>query len=77
MILIILATKFKGMQMEKKKDQIIFSIAVEDLQYEAKEKIGRELTEEEIQIAKKGLEFGLLTDIDTVYKTIFSEMISH
>ncbi len=32
---------------------------------------------EEIQIAKKGLEFGLLTDIGTIYKTIFTEMIGN
>ena len=56
-------------------NEIVFAITKEDLQYEAKEKIGRELTDEEIHIAKKGLEFGLLTDIDTVYNTIFFEMI--
>ncbi|MBI2967547.1 MAG: hypothetical protein HYY40_07015 [Bacteroidetes bacterium] len=56
-------------------NEIVFAITKDDLQYEAKEKIGRELTDEEIKIAKKGLEFGLLTSIDTVYKTIFSEMI--
>ena len=55
--------------------EYIFAISFEDLQYEAKEKIGRELAEEEIEIAKKGLEYGLLTDIDTVYNTIFKEMI--
>lgn len=57
------------------KDKLVFSITLEDLQSEALEKIGRTLTEEEVQVAKKGLEFGLLTDIDTIYKTIFSEMI--
>ena len=57
------------------KDNLVFSITIENLQSEALEKIGRSLTEEEIQVAKKGLEFGLLTDIDTIYKTIFSEMI--
>ncbi len=55
--------------------KIIFAITEYDLQYEAKEKIGRELTEEEILIAKKGIESGLLFGIDTVYKTIFSEML--
>lgn len=55
--------------------EYIFTISFEDLQYEAKEKIGRELTEDEIEVAKKGLEYGLLTDIDTVYNTIFKEMI--
>ncbi|MDD2285760.1 MAG: hypothetical protein PHQ11_10225 [Paludibacter sp.] len=58
-----------------KSNEIIFAITKEDLQFEAKERIGRELTEEEIYIAKKGLESGLLTDIGTVYQTIFQEMI--
>ena len=57
------------------KDKLVFSITLEDLQYEALEKIGRTLTEEEVHIAKKGLEWGLLTDIDTIYATIFREMI--
>jgi hypothetical protein len=56
-------------------DKLVFSITLHDLQHESLEKIGRVLTDEEIHIAKKGLESGLLTDIDTVYKTIFSEMI--
>jgi len=55
-------------------DEIVFVITKKDLQHEAKEKMGRELTDDEISIAKKGLESGLLTDIDTVYKTIFTEM---
>jgi hypothetical protein len=57
-------------------NDLVFSITVEDIQSEAFRIIGRTLTEEEIYIAQKGLEFGLLTDIDTVYKTIFFEMIT-
>jgi hypothetical protein len=56
--------------------EIIFAITKEDLQNEAKGKIGRKLAEEEIEIAKKGLQFGLLTDIDSVYNAIFTEMIT-
>ncbi len=56
-------------------DTLVFAITLEDLQRESKEKIGRELTEEEIYIAKKGLESGLLFGIDTIYNTIFTEMI--
>ena len=56
-------------------NELIFSITLEDLQYEAIEMLGRTLTEEEVNIAKDGLEWGLLTDIDTVYRTIFFEMI--
>ena len=56
---------------------LVFAITLEDLQSESLKKIGRTLTDQEIYIAKKGLEFGLLTDIDTVYKTIFTEMIDN
>jgi len=57
-------------------NNIIFQITKENLQYEAIEKIGRKLTNEEIEIAKDGLEWGLLTNIDVVYHTIFTEMIN-
>ena len=57
------------------KKELVFAITLPDLQHESLEKIGRVLTDEEIHVARKGLESGLLTDIDTVYKTIFSEMI--
>ncbi len=57
------------------KDDILFYISKETLQYEAMEKIGRSLTEEELDIAKKGLEWGLMTDIETVYNAILFEMI--
>lgn len=57
------------------KNEIVFAITVEDLQNEANEKIGRKLNDDEIAVAKKGLEFGLLTDIDSVYNTILFEMI--
>ncbi|MCX6249245.1 MAG: hypothetical protein NTX61_00680 [Bacteroidetes bacterium] len=53
----------------------VFSITVEDLQIEAQEKIGRALTDEEILIAKKGLESGILTSIDIIYNTLFFVMI--
>lgn len=56
-------------------NEVIFAITKEDLQYEAIEKIGRELTDEEILVAKKALEWGIGESIGIVYKTIFSEMI--
>ena len=56
-------------------NSIVFSITIEDLQYEALEKLGRELSEDEIEIAKKGLECGLLFGIDSIYNTIFMEML--
>lgn len=57
------------------KNQILFAITIEDIQYEAQEKIGRRLNEDEIEIARKGLESGLLFDISTIYSTIFNEML--
>ncbi len=56
-------------------NEIVFAITKEDLQYEAKEKIGRELNDEEILIAKKALEWGIGESIGIIYNTIFSEMI--
>ncbi|MFC1977823.1 hypothetical protein ACFLWS_06150 [Chloroflexota bacterium] len=60
----------------QQQNDLVFSISLEDLQSEALGIIGRTLTEEEVYIAKDGLESGLLTDIDIVYKTIFLEMIT-
>ena len=57
-------------------NEIIFAITTEDLQNEAIERIGRKLSDEEIEIAKDGLEWGLQTcNLDNIYNTIFSEMI--
>lgn len=57
-------------------EDILFAITTEDIQNEAREKIGRELSPEELLIAKKGLESGLLTDIQSVYNAILNEMIN-
>lgn len=57
------------------KDELLFYINKETIQDETMQKIGRYLTEEELDIAKDGLEWGLMTDINTVYNTILHEMI--
>ncbi len=57
------------------KEELLFYIDRETMQDEAMRTIGRYLTEEELDIAKKGLEWGLMTGIDTVYNTILFEMI--
>jgi hypothetical protein len=45
----------------------IFEISMEWVQSEAKRRIGRELIGSEIYSVKKGIESGLLFDIDTVF----------
>jgi hypothetical protein len=57
------------------KEKLIFYITKETMQYEAMQKIGRHLTKEELDIAKDGLDWGLMTGIDIVYDTILFEMI--
>ena len=61
--------------MNNKNNEIIFSIAVEDLQNEAISQVGRKLTDNELYTAKKGIESGLLFDIDTVMKTAIEEAV--
>jgi len=61
--------------MDKNPDRILFCITEEELQSEAKQILGRRLNEDEIIIAQKGLDCGIMTSIDTVYRTILKEMI--
>ena len=61
--------------MEKNPDRILFCITEEELHVEAKQILGRRLNEEEIIIAQKGLDYGIMTSIDVVYRTILEEMI--
>lgn len=57
----------------EEKDKPLFTITVEDVQSVALEHLGRALNDDELLSAKKSLEWGLLTDIDAVYSTIFDE----
>ena len=54
---------------------IIFQITVEDLQGEAIERIGRELTDDELSLARKGIEWGL-GDINLImtYDDVFNKI---
>ena len=55
-------------------DSALFVIRVTDVQAYAQEKLGRALTYEELQVVKKGLEWGLCEGIDIVYEAIFEEL---
>ena len=56
-------------------NNILFAITVEDVQEYAASKIGRKLTEDELNIAKEGLENGLQFAADISMHTIVTEMI--
>jgi len=57
-------------------NNILFAITEKDVQNEAMKRIGRELTDEEVDIAKNALEWGFQTcNLDIIYNTIFTEMI--
>ncbi len=60
----------------------IFVLSVEDVQYLARKKIGRELTIEELELVQKGVEFGLecweevvLTAIDELKNIIITKRL--
>lgn len=57
-------------------DKNIFEISIEWVQLEAKSRIGRELTDDELSSVKKGLEWGLLFDIDTIFATAIYEAVN-
>ena len=59
------------------KDELIFTITKDWIQKESNQLIGRNLTECELYTVKKCIEWGLLTDIDTVFKTAIREAIKN
>ena len=61
--------------MENKEN--IFEISIEWVQLEAEELINRRLSEEELHSVKKGIEWGLLTDIDTVFKAAITTAVGN
>jgi len=55
---------------------IIFQITEEDLQNEAMERVGRKITCEEIEMAKKWIKEGIGgIALSITYSTVFTEMI--
>lgn len=56
-------------------EEYIFSITSEWVQLEAERLVGRRLTDDELSSVKKGIEWGLLTDIDIIFKTAIQSAI--
>ena len=56
-------------------NNILFAVTIENMQEYAMEKIGRKLTEDELDIAKKGLENGMQFATDVSMCTIVTEMV--
>ncbi|CAG0955166.1 MAG: hypothetical protein OIN86_06465 [Candidatus Methanoperedens sp.] len=54
-------------------DELIFKLTKEWVQQESNDIIGRNLSDDELDTVKKCIEWGLLTDIDTVFKTAIFE----
>jgi hypothetical protein len=61
---------------ENNSNKIIYGISRESLQEEAQNRIGRELNDDEIRTAKKCIECGLNTGIDTVFSAAIQEAVS-
>lgn len=53
----------------------LFEISIDWVQDESEARIGRQLSEYELSAVKKGLECGLLFDIDTVFKTAIENAV--
>lgn len=56
-------------------EEILFYLTAEAIQFDAKKRIGRRLNNEEMSVAKKCVEWGLWTDIDTVFNTAIDEAV--
>lgn len=59
----------------KQKLEVIYPITVGDLQNDAVKRIGRELTDEELRIAKKCVESGLSCVMDITLKAAIEEAV--
>lgn len=60
---------------EWKNKRILFVVVEDDVQEVAKRIIGRELTEDELYVASKGVEEGLSNGLDIVLKTAVENAI--
>ena len=62
--------------MNNSNNKFIFYITKNEVQKEAFKRINRILSEEELSTVKKCIEWGLFTDIDTVFTAAIEEAIT-
>ncbi|MFN0159564.1 MAG: hypothetical protein ACKVRP_15990 [Bacteroidota bacterium] len=55
-------------------DEVMFSITKSFVQAVAQEKLGRELSADELETVKNGLDSGLFFDLETVLDSAFEEL---
>ena len=60
----------------KRRTKVIYPITIGDLQKDAIKRIGRELTDDELHIAKKCVESGLSCIMDITLKAAIEEAIN-
>lgn len=56
-------------------NNLAFSVTIDEIQDEAKHRIGRELNDDELRTTIKGIESGLSFDIGTVFQAAISEAV--
>jgi hypothetical protein len=60
---------------DERNNQVVFSVTVGMLQEEAINRIGRKLTDAELDTASNGIEAGLSTGIDIILETAVEEAV--
>ena len=58
------------------KEDLVYYITKEDIQFEAQKRIGRKLKDEEFKIIRKLLDNGISINMDIIYNVIFTEEIT-
>jgi hypothetical protein len=57
------------------KEDLVYYLTKDDIQFEAQIRIGRELEDEEFRIVRKLLDNGISINMDIIYNVIFTEAI--
>ena len=58
------------------REDLVYFITKEDIQFEAQKRIGRKLKDEEFKIIRKLTDKGISINMDIIYNVIFTEEIT-